>query len=155
MKKRPTFTGLSFCFVPKKDDQKRSELAYIPGLEKKLSWQGFYLKLLRSCISKIDLTKDEPLIYGLCPRMPADLEAKTGYRRSNRNPNKKPKVFGYQAMITTNIEVQIGLELPVGCLTTPAHKLDGSSLIPERKNIPRVLYTLILTRPEKKIPFLV
>jgi len=101
-KKRPTFAAFSFCFLPKEDDQKQSELAYSLGLEKRLFWQGLYLKPLRSCISKVDLTRDEPLIYMRCPRMPADLEAKIGYQRSNHNPNKKVKVFGYQAMITTN-----------------------------------------------------
>ena len=133
VRKKPTFAALSFCFIPKEEDQKQSELAYILLLEKKLSQQGLYLQLLSSCISKIDLTKDEPLIYVRCPRMPADLEAKIGYRRSNHNPNKKVKVFGYQAMITTNIELEIGLELPVGCVTSPADKLDGSYLIPERE----------------------
>jgi len=52
VKKRPTFAALSFCFLPKEDDQKRSELAYILLLEKRLSQQGLYLKLLNSCISK-------------------------------------------------------------------------------------------------------
>jgi len=36
-------------------------------------------------------------------------------------------------MITTSIELEIGLELPVGCKTTSADKLDGSYLIPERE----------------------
>ncbi|MFQ6066552.1 MAG: hypothetical protein ACE5K3_04650 [bacterium] len=135
VKKWPTFVALSFCFLLKEKDQKKSELAYILGLEKRLSQQGLYLKLLSSCISKIDLTKDEPLIYVNCPRVPADLEAKIGYKRSNHNPNKKVKVFGYQAMITTNVELEIGLELPVGCITSPADKLDGSYLIPEREKL--------------------
>jgi len=63
VKKRPTFAALSFCFLPQEEDQKQNELAYILDLEKRLSQQGLYLKLLHSCISKIDLTKDEPLIY--------------------------------------------------------------------------------------------
>ncbi len=67
--------------------------------------------------------------------MPVDLEAKIGYRRSNHNPNKKIKVFSYQAMITTNIELEIGLELPVGCITSPGDELDGSYLIPEREKL--------------------
>jgi len=135
VKKRPTFPALSFCFLPKEEDQEQSELAHILSLEKELSQRGLYLKLLRSCISKIDLTKEEPLIYVSCPRMPADLEAKIGYRRSNHNPNKKVKIFGYEAMITTNIEIEIGLELPVGCVSSPADKLDGSFLISEREKL--------------------
>jgi len=135
VKKRVSFAALSFSFIPEQEDQDQSELAYILGLDKRLSEQGLYLKLLNSCISKIDLTRDEPLIHVACPRIPADLEAKIGYRRSNHNPNKKVKVFGYQAMITTNIEIKIGLELPLGCITSPADNLDGSYLIPEREKL--------------------
>jgi len=120
VKKSPTFRALSFCFIPKEEDRRQSELAHVLGLEKRLSEEGLYLKLLTSCISKIDLTKNEPLIYVSCPKIPADLQAKTGYRRANHNPNKKVMVFGYQAMITTNIEVEIGLELPVGCVSSRA-----------------------------------
>ena len=74
VKKRPSFRALSFCFIPKEEDQRKSELAYILGLEKRLSQEGFYLKLLGSCISKIDLTEDESLVYVGCPKIPADLD---------------------------------------------------------------------------------
>ncbi|MBA7499500.1 MAG: hypothetical protein GH144_01620 [Clostridia bacterium] len=127
VKKRPTFRTLSFSLVPQEEEQKEekpSELAHVLGLEKRLSEEGLYLKLLSSSISRIDLTGDEPLVYVSCPRVPADLEAKIGYKRANHNPNKKVAVFGYQSMITTNIELEIGLELPVGCVSSPANELD-------------------------------
>jgi len=133
VKKRPSFVALSFCFLSREDDQEQSELAGILGVEKKFSQKGLSLKLTSSCISKIDLTGNTPLIYVKCPRMPSDLEAKVGYRRSNHNPNKKVKIFGFQAMITTSIEVEIGLELPVGCATSSGDELDGSYLISERR----------------------
>jgi len=38
-------------------------------------------------------------------------------------------------MITTNIELEIGLELPVGCACSPADELDGSYLISEREKL--------------------
>jgi len=38
-------------------------------------------------------------------------------------------------MITTNIELKIGLKLLVGYLTSSADKLDGSYLIPEREKL--------------------
>ena len=135
VKKRPSFVALSFCFLPNDEKREKSELARILGVERKLSQKGLYLKLTSSCISRIDLTRDEPLIYVKCPRMPSDLEAKIGYRRSNHNPNKKVKIFGYQSVITTNIEIEIGLELPIGCITSPGDELDGSYLISERKKL--------------------
>ena len=137
VRKRPSFVALSFCFLPKEDDRLQSELARILGVEKKLSQKGLYLKLTSSCVSRIDLTGNNPLIYVRCPRMPSDLEAKIGYRRSNHNPNKKVKIFGFQAMITTSIEVEIGLELPVGCVVSSAEKSDGSYLVPERRKFIR------------------
>ena len=133
MKKRPSFAGLSFCFLQREENHEQSELAYILGVEKELFERGLYLKLTSSCISKVDLTKDKPLLYVRCPRMPSDLEAKLGYRRSNHSPNKKVKIFGFQSMIITDIEVEIGLELPVGCITSPGDRSDGSYLIPERR----------------------
>ena len=137
VRKRPSFITLSFCFLPKEDDRLQSELARILGVEKKLPQKGLYLKLTSSCVSRIDLTGNNPLIYVHCPRMPSDLEAKIDYRRSNHNPNKKVKIFGFQAMITTSIEVEIGLELPVGCVVSSAEKSDGSHLIPERRKFIR------------------
>jgi len=134
VKKRPTFRALSFSLVPHEEEQKEqkpSELAHILGLEKRLSEKGLYLKLLSSSISRIDLTGDEPLVYVSCPKIPADLEAKIGYKRANYNPNKKVAV----AMITTNVELEIGLELPIGCASSPADDLDGSYLIAEREKL--------------------
>jgi len=133
VKKRPTFRAFSFCFVPKEDDQRQSELAHILGLEKELSEKGLYLKLIDSSISRIDLTGNEPLVYVSCPKIPADLQAKIGYKRANHNPNKKVAVFGYQSMITTNIKLEIGLELPIGCISSSANKLDGSYSFRKRK----------------------
>jgi len=135
VKKRPTFRILSFCFVPKENYQKQSELAHILGLKKRLLEEGLYLKLFSSSISRIDLTRDEPLVYVSCPKVSADPEAKVGYKRANYNPNKKAQVFDYQAMITTNIELEIGLELPVGCACSPADELDGSESFPEREKL--------------------
>ncbi len=100
VKKRPTFRALSFSLVPQEEEQKEqkpSELAHVLGLEKRLSEEGLYLKLLSSSISRIDLTGDVPLLYVSCPKIPADLEAKIGYKRANHNPNKKVAVFGYQS----------------------------------------------------------
>jgi len=127
------------CFVASllaiTNEQSPHFLGKLTCYEKRLSEEGLYLKLIDSCISRIDLTGDEPLIYVSCPKIPADLEAKTGYRRANHNPNKKVAVFGYQAMITTNIELEIGLELPVGCVSSPADELNGSYLIAEREKL--------------------
>jgi hypothetical protein len=64
-------------------------------------------------------------LWGCCPKVPSDLEARVGYHIDNREPHKKERVFGYLHQKTTNIEVELGLELPVGISTYPADAREG------------------------------
>ena len=52
-----------------------------------------------------------------CPKLPYDRDARIGVRRKPSNPDKTEKIFGYNAIIATSIEPQLGIELPVGCIT--------------------------------------
>jgi len=61
--------------------------------------------------------------------MPYDLDARAGYRKSKHNPDKKEKVFGYQIVISTSIEPETGLEIPVACVTRPGNTHDGNYFI--------------------------
>lgn len=90
---------------------------------------------LRSNISNIDLNlKDNP-VYVRCPRMPYDLDARVGYRRAKHNPDKKEKVFGYQVIISTAIEPETSLEIPVACITKSGSSHDGNYLIHLKEQI--------------------
>ena len=90
---------------------------------------------IRSNISGVELNLVDNPVYVRCPKVPADLDAKIGYRRSKYNPNKKEKVFGFQAVITTSIELEVGIELPVACCSTPASDSDGSYFISSKFQI--------------------
>ena len=48
---------------------------------------------------------------GSTSRRPTDTEARIGVRRNPKNPEKVEKIFGYDAIITTAIELSLGLEL--------------------------------------------
>jgi hypothetical protein len=52
-----------------------------------------------------------------CPKLPYDRDARIGVTRLPSNPDKIEKVFGYSAVITTSMEPELGIELPVGCIT--------------------------------------
>jgi len=67
--------------------------------------------------------------------MPYDLDAKVGYRRSKSNPDKKEGVFGYQVIISTSIEPETGLEIPVACITKPGSAYDGNYFIHLKEQI--------------------
>jgi hypothetical protein len=65
------------------------------------------------------------------------MQARIGVRRNPKNPDKLEKVFGYNAVITTAIELSLGLELPVGCLTISGNAEEGNQFIPLKKQISR------------------
>jgi hypothetical protein len=65
-------------------------------------------------------------LWGSCPKVPSDLEAKVGYHIDNQAPHKTERVFGYLHQTTTNIAIELGVELPVGTSTYPANGSEGS-----------------------------
>jgi hypothetical protein len=64
-------------------------------------------------------------LWGHCPKVPSDLEARVGYHIDNKDPHTKERVFGYLQQKTTNIAIELGLELPVGSSTYPANAAEG------------------------------
>ena len=70
-------------------------------------------------------------------RRPSDLDARIGVRRNPQNPNKKQKTFGFNAVIDTSIELDIGIELPVACSTLAGNALEGRHFITNKEQILR------------------
>jgi hypothetical protein len=79
------------------------------------------LRLKRSHLTK----GPQGELWGRCPKVPSDLEAKVGYHIDTQDPQQKELVFGYVQQKTTNIDVELGLELPVGTSTYPANAYEG------------------------------
>ena len=71
-------------------------------------------------------------LSGSCPKVPADLEATVGYHVDNKNPSKKESVFGYVHLKTTDLNRELGLELPLGNSTYPADANEGPKFIEHR-----------------------
>ena len=71
-------------------------------------------------------------LSGSCPKVPSDLEAKVGYHVDNKNPSKKEAVFGYVHLKTTDLNRELGLELPLGNSTYPADANEGTKFIEHR-----------------------
>jgi hypothetical protein len=71
-------------------------------------------------------------LLGNCPKVPSALEAKVGYPVDNKNPSKKESVFGYVHQKTTDLNQELGLELPLGTTTAPADVHEGAQFIEHR-----------------------
>jgi hypothetical protein len=71
-------------------------------------------------------------LVGSCPKMPSDLEAKVGYHVDTKDVSKKEQVFGYLHLKTTDLNRELGLELPLGNSTYPADANEGAKFIEHR-----------------------
>ena len=133
----PSIIVMAYKLVPFDPElvNEKDQTAKLLGVDEALARAKFMLIPKRSNISKIELNLIDNPFYVRCPRVPAALTAKIGYRRSKHNPNKKEKVFGFLATITTSVELETGLELPIAVLTEDGSHHDGNFFITLREQI--------------------
>lgn len=74
-------------------------------------------------------------IVGRCFKRPSDLEAKIGVHVDNQHPDHKEEVFGYVHLKTTDLNPELGLELPVGNSTYAANAKEGNEFIAHRSKL--------------------
>ena len=63
------------------------------------------------------------------------MDARIGVRRNPQNPNKKEKIFGFNTIIDTSIELDLGLELPVACSTIAGNAEEGKYFIINKEQV--------------------
>jgi hypothetical protein len=68
-----------------------------------------------------------------CPKGPSDLEAKGGCHVDTKDPSQTERVFGYCHMQTTDLNRELGLELPLGNTTHAANGNEGHEFIAHRQ----------------------
>ncbi|HSF30338.1 MAG TPA: hypothetical protein VLK82_07685 [Candidatus Tectomicrobia bacterium] len=71
-----------------------------------------------------------------CPKRPSDLEAKVGHHMDTQNPSQQESIFGYVHQKTTDINRELGLELPLGTSTYPANANEGSHFLAHHATLP-------------------
>lgn len=135
--KPPSMRVCEFKLLPYNPEllDEKDQTAKVFGIEDALFKAELMLVPIRSNISKIDLNLQDNPVFVRCPRMPADLDAKIGCRRSKYNPDRKEKVFGYQIIIATTIEPEVGIELPIACIARPGSAHDGNYFISLKEQI--------------------
>jgi len=141
--KRPKVTILSFTLENASEELSaadRNNLQFF-RVEEPLATHGLVLRFRESNVHAISLSSlvSEPSdsFRFRCPKLPYDRNARIGVRRLPANPDKKEKIFGYNAIITTSIEPQWGIELPVGCVTIAGNAEEGNQFIPLQQQINR------------------
>jgi len=119
------------------DPEKPSVFNQIFGLENELHHAGLDLNVKRGVIAKISMgeSSSSDSFFFKCPKLPSDREARIGVRRDPQNPNRKQKIFGFNAVIDTSIEMEFGLELPVACSTLAGNAQEGKHYILNREQV--------------------
>jgi len=117
--------------------EKPSIFNQIFGLKEKLQNASLDLVAKRGVLTKIvtgDNTESDSFFFR-CPKLPSDIEARIGVRRNPQNPNKKQKIFGFDAIIDTSIELTLGIELPVACTTIAGNAEEGRHYVTNKRQI--------------------
>jgi len=121
----PEAFKLAFADGEPSEEQKNTAILF--GVEKELEKLQLCIHTLRSAVTAINFAHGSMTMD--CPKLPTDTDAKIGVRRDPQNPNKKQKIFGYNLVLTTSVEVHLRLELPVAVTNIAGNAQEGSQII--------------------------
>lgn len=89
--------------------QEQRNTAIVFNVFEELERQQLCITKLRSNVTHIN--PDDGSVTICCPKLPKDTDARIGVRRNPQNPDKKQKIFGYNLVLTTSVELQLKIEL--------------------------------------------
>jgi hypothetical protein len=122
---------LAFCDGQPTDEQKNTAILFSVAGE--LGRQQLCINAIRSNITNIDFANGSMTIC--CPKLPKDTDARIGVRRDPQNPDKKQKIFGYNAVLSTSVELTLKIELPVAVTNISGNAEEGTQIITNKKQI--------------------
>ena len=135
--KKPKIELFAFklAFTDGEPTNEQTNTAILFGVEQQLNRQQLCIKTIRSNVSNINF--NDGAITICCPKLPKDTDARIGVRRNPKNPDKIEKIFGYNLGLTTSVELQLKIELPVAAANISGNAEEGSLIIHNKKQIAR------------------
>jgi len=115
------------------EEQKNTAILF--RVEEELERQGLCIQTVRSNVFRINV--DDCSISIRCPKLPKDMDAKIGVRRDPQNPAKKQKIFGYNAVLSTSVELHLNIELPVAVTNISGNADEGGQLVKNKEQVYR------------------
>lgn len=113
------------------EEQKNTAILF--GVEEELAKQQLCIHTLRSNVININFNDSTMSIQ--CPKLPKDTDARIGVRRDPQNPDKIQKIFGYNLVLSTSVEVHLQIELPVAVTNISGNAEEGSQFIKNKEQI--------------------
>jgi hypothetical protein len=112
-------------------EQKNTAILF--GINEELERQGLCIQTVRTNI--LNVNPDDVSMTISCPKLPKDTDARIGVRRNPKNPDKKEKIFGYNLVLSTSVELQLKLEMPVAATNIAGNAEEGSQIIENKEQL--------------------
>ncbi|MBU2454622.1 MAG: hypothetical protein KJ668_15050 [Proteobacteria bacterium] len=135
MKKTPKVEVLSIKleFIDEKPSQNQMNTAMLFGVKEELDKQRMVINVIRSNLFEINPC--EGYAKFRCPKIPKDTDARIGVRRDPQNASRKQKIFGYNLVLSTSVELDLNLELPVAATNIAGNGEEGKKIITNTEQI--------------------
>ena len=135
--KKPKIELFAFklAFTDGEPTEEQINTAILFGVDEELNRQQLCINTLRSNVTHIDFNDGSITIC--CPKLPKDTDARIGVRRNPKNPDKIEKIFGYNLVLSTSVELQLKIELPVAVTNISGNAEEGSLIIHNKQQIQR------------------
>jgi len=113
--------------------QNQINTALLFGVKEELDKHGIFINVIRSNLFEVDLCEGHAKFC--CPKIPKDTDARIGVRRDPQNANRKQKIFGYNLVLSTSVELDLKLELPVAATNISGNGEEGKKIITNTEQI--------------------
>jgi hypothetical protein len=113
------------------DEQRNTAILF--DVDEELERQQLCINTLRSNVTAIN--PDDRSITICCPKLPKDTDARIGVRRDPKNPDKKQKIFGYNLVLSTSVELHLKIELPVAISNIAGNAQEANQIITNKQQI--------------------
>jgi hypothetical protein len=122
---------LAFADGELTEEQKNTAILF--RVDEELDRQHLCIQTIRSNV--FDINPVDGSITIRCPKLPKDTDARIGVRRDPKNPDRKQKIFGYNLVLSTSVEVHLKIELPVAVTNIAGNAEEGSQIIQNKEQI--------------------
>ena len=127
--KKPKIELFAFklAFADGEPSEEQKNTAILFGVENELEKHQLCIHTLRSAVTAMNFGDGSMTM--VCPKLPKDTDARIGVRKDPQNPNRKQKIFGYNLVLTTSVELHLKIELPVAVTNIAGNAEEGSQII--------------------------
>ena len=121
------------AFADEEISEEQRNTAKLFRVKENLDKQHLCIQTIRSNLFCIN--PDDASITIHCPKLPKDTDARIGVRRDPKNPDRKQKIFGYNLVLSTSVEVHLNIELPVAVTNIAGNAEEGRQIINNKEQV--------------------